>query len=73
VYATILGPGETASLPLAPGRHAWVHVARGALRLNEERLEAGDGAAVEDEAELTLTGETSGAPEPAEAIVFDLP
>jgi quercetin 2,3-dioxygenase len=74
VYATVLGPDETASLPLAPGRHAWVHVARGALRLNGERLEAGDGAALDDEAELTLTGEpaASGAAEPAEAVVFDL-
>jgi quercetin 2,3-dioxygenase len=74
VYATVLGPGETASLPLAPGRHAWVHVARGALRLNGERLEAGDGAALDDEAELTLTGEpaASETSEPAEAVVFDL-
>ncbi|HEX2326928.1 MAG TPA: hypothetical protein VHQ00_16130, partial [Chloroflexota bacterium] len=59
------------------GRGAYVHVARGALTLNGQRLAAGDGAAVSDEATLTLTGEPDGAPDGApdgvaEAVLFDL-
>jgi redox-sensitive bicupin YhaK (pirin superfamily) len=77
VYVTLLGAGETATLPLHSGRGAYVHVARGALTLNGQRLAAGDGAAVSDEATLTLTGEPDGAPDGApdgvaEAVLFDL-
>jgi redox-sensitive bicupin YhaK (pirin superfamily) len=77
VYVTLLGAGETATLPLHSGRGAYVHVARGTLTLNGQRLAAGDGAAVSDEATLTLTGEPDGAPDGApdgvaEAVLFDL-
>jgi quercetin 2,3-dioxygenase len=67
VYAGLLGPGEVARHPLAPGRHAWVQVVRGAIDLGGKPLSAGDGAAVSDEAELALT-----AREAAEVLVFDL-
>jgi redox-sensitive bicupin YhaK (pirin superfamily) len=67
VYAGRLTAGAKASHELARGRFAWVHVARGAASLNGEALEAGDGAAVTDERELTLTAST-----PAELLVFDL-
>jgi len=40
----------------APGRHAWVHVARGAATINGKPLVAGDGAAVSDETRLTIAG-----------------
>ena len=68
VYATLLGPGRQVVHRLAPGRHAWVHVARGSLTLNGERLGAGDGAAISAEPTLTLVGEQD-----AEALLFDLP
>jgi redox-sensitive bicupin YhaK (pirin superfamily) len=68
VYATLLGPGRQVVHRLAPGRHAWVHVARGSLTLNGERLSAGDGAAISAEPTLTLVGEQD-----AEALLFDLP
>ena len=68
VYATLLGPGRQAVHRLASGRHAWVHVARGSLTLNGERLGAGDGAAISAEPTLTLVGEQD-----AEALLFDLP
>jgi redox-sensitive bicupin YhaK (pirin superfamily) len=68
VYATMLGRGEEVVHPLAPGRHAWVHVARGALTLNGQHLTAGDGAAASKESVLTLVGEQD-----AEALLFDLP
>lgn len=67
VYAANLKRGETAGLALAPGRHAWVQVARGAVNLNGERLAAGDGAAVSEETKLTVA-----ASEDSEILVFDL-
>ncbi len=67
LYATVLGAGERVRLGLAPGRHAWVHVARGSLRLGEETLRAGDAAALSDEAAVALEGLDA-----AEALVFDL-
>jgi redox-sensitive bicupin YhaK (pirin superfamily) len=69
VLATVLAPGEAARLPLAPGRHAWVQVARGELAVNGTPLRAGDGAALSGEPEVALAGRGAG---PAEALVFDL-
>jgi quercetin 2,3-dioxygenase len=68
VYATLLDATQRVVHRLAPGRHAWVHVARGALTLDGERLAAGDGAAISAETSLTLVGEQN-----AEALLFDLP
>jgi quercetin 2,3-dioxygenase len=67
LFAARLGAGEGVTHRLRPGRGAWVQVTRGAVGLNGRPLRAGDGAAVEDEAELRLT-----AAGPAEALVFDL-
>ena len=52
---------------LAPGRHAWVQVARGQVRVGDVVLSAGDGAAISDERSVTLTGD-----EPSEVLLFDL-
>jgi hypothetical protein len=49
VYSAILEPGESVEHAVAAGRHAWVHVARGAATVNGEALAAGDGAALSDE------------------------
>ena len=68
VYATNLDRGERVQHTLAPGRLAWLQVARGALLLNGERLAQGDGAAIQSEPTLTIE-----ALEPAEALLFDLP
>ncbi|HVP60247.1 MAG TPA: pirin family protein [Myxococcaceae bacterium] len=67
VYSTLLGKGETVTHALAPGRHAWVQVARGRVRLGDVVLSAGDGAAISDERALTLMGD-----EPSEVLLFDL-
>jgi len=67
IYATLLTGAEQASLPLAPGRKAWVQVVRGTLSVNGQALQAGDAAALADEAQLTLSDATD-----AEALVFDL-
>jgi redox-sensitive bicupin YhaK (pirin superfamily) len=67
LYATLLAPGENVTHRLAPGRAAWVQVARGEIAVNGEPLAAGDGVAVSDAAELRLDGRAD-----AEALVFDM-
>jgi hypothetical protein len=67
VHATLLDPGQEAVYRLAPGRHAWIQVARGALEASGQRLEAGDGAAVSGEDGVRLKGDST-----AEALLFDL-
>ena len=68
LYATTLSDGDRVDHTLAPGRVAWVQVARGAVNLNGHDLTAGDGAAVSDLDTLTLTG----AADEAEVLLFDM-
>jgi len=67
VWTALLEPGESVRHALAPGRYAWLHVARGAVSLNGSTLGAGDGAAVSDEAELEIAAAVR-----AEVLLFDL-
>lgn len=67
VHAGLFDGAERAEISLAPERHAYVHVARGALKLNGVRLGAGDGARVRDEARLRFDDG-----EDAEILLFDL-
>lgn len=67
LYAGLFGEGQSADHALAPGRHAWVHVARGRVRVNGQELSAGDGAALSDEAKVHVEGIEGG-----EVLVFDL-
>jgi len=67
LWVTLVGSGERRGFQLRPGRHAWVHVARGSASLNGTVLREGDGAAVSGEDGLTLVGQ-----QPAEVLVFDL-
>ncbi|CAO3430010.1 pirin family protein [Azospirillum argentinense] len=67
LYATLLDEGDSVTHELRPGRHAWVQVARGQVRLNGTVLKEGDGAAISKEESLTLDGVVS-----AEVLLFDL-
>jgi redox-sensitive bicupin YhaK (pirin superfamily) len=67
LYTTLLDSGKTVVHPLAPERHAWVQVARGAVSLNGRPLHAGDGAAVSRELSVELTASAD-----AEVLLFDL-
>jgi quercetin 2,3-dioxygenase len=49
------------------GRRVYVHVARGALEVNGERLGAGDAAMIEAEEAVTLANG-----EKAEVLLFDV-
>jgi len=66
IYASVLERGEEVRHRLAPGRHAWLQVAEGALEANGHRLGEGDGAAVTDEDEVEIAGKAT------EFLLFDL-
>ena len=70
IHATLLEEGKSATYTLDTGRHAWVQVARGSVTLNGKALNAGDGAAISEEQQITLTGNTNG--KKAEVLLFDL-
>ena len=67
IYATLLEVNEKVEHPLAAGRHAWIQVARGAVKVNGQSLNQGDGAAITGESMVELTGEA-----PSEVLLFDL-
>ncbi len=67
LYAGVFASSDAAHLPMRPGRHAWVQVARGSVTLNGTVLAQGDGAAVSEEAALDLVATSA-----AEVLVFDL-
>jgi len=66
--AGLLAKGATVTHTIAPGRHVWVQVARGAVKLNNEiPLATSDGAAVIGTGDLAIA-----ATDDAEVLVFDL-
>jgi hypothetical protein len=68
IYASLLVGGDKVSHALKPGRKGWVQVIRGTVEVNGETLRAGDGAAAQNEAALTIS-----ALDEAEVLLFDLP
>ncbi len=68
LYVAHLRPGDRVQHSLAPGRHLWIHVARGASRIHGHDLHEGDGLSVSDEGSVVLLGgDTQG-----EVLLFDL-
>ena len=67
LYAGKLAAGARIEHALAPGRHAWLQVARGSVEVSGQKLRAGDGLAASDEAKLAIS-----ANEDAEVLLFDL-
>jgi len=67
LYTSLSRAGEKLKYELAPGRHAWLHVARGQVELAGEKLTAGDAAAISDAGSVELTGRDD-----AEVLLFDL-
>ena len=67
VYAGLFGAGDKAQLDIPAGRGAWVHVARGQVKVNDQALGEGDGMALENERTVRVEGVDGG-----EVLVFDL-
>jgi redox-sensitive bicupin YhaK (pirin superfamily) len=67
LYAGLFDGDERAQLELRAGRKGYVHVARGTLRVNGERLSAGDALKTDGGSIELERGED------AEVVVFDLP
>ena len=67
VYAGILDGGPVLEHALRAGRHAYVHVTRGAVTVNGERLSGGDALKISGDPAVTLADAAS-----AEILLFDL-
>jgi redox-sensitive bicupin YhaK (pirin superfamily) len=68
MYAGLFDGDESATLALAPDRLGYVHLARGAAKVNGHVLRAGDALKFESEPNVDIE-----AGEGAEVLVFDLP
>ena len=67
LYVGLFDGTESASLSLTPARKGYVHLIRGSLSVNGQRLHSGDAAMLENESLLTLDQGQD-----AEVLVFDL-
>ncbi|MBI3899123.1 MAG: pirin family protein [Gammaproteobacteria bacterium] len=67
LYAATLSTGQEVRHPLARGRKAYLQVANGIVRIDDQTLAAGDGAAITAVDEIRLAAQ-----EPAEVLLFDL-
>jgi len=67
IRAGLFDGDEAATLALPAGRKTWVHVARGAISVNGQLLQAGDAMGLDGEPQLTLEQGHD-----AEVLVFDL-
>jgi redox-sensitive bicupin YhaK (pirin superfamily) len=68
LFAGIVEGREAVRHAIPDGRAAWLHVARGELDLNGEKLRPGDGAAIRDERDLELASGQG-----AEVVLWELP
>ena len=67
LYACVLETGNKLQHSFAPGHSGYLQIVSGAVTANGERLEAGDGATIDDLQELTVESNNE-----AEAILFDM-
>lgn len=68
VYAGTFDGDETAVLQVGAGRRAYIHVARGDVAVNGQKLGAGDAVMLTDEQSAALANGRA-----AEVLAFDLP
>ncbi len=67
LYAGLFDGAQTAALSLASNRKAYVHLVRGLIEVNGQKLGAGDAALLKGESQIDLKHG-----EQAEVLVFDL-
>ena len=67
LYATLLDANDASAFEALIDRHYWIHIVSGKFLVQESILEAGDGAALEDESTIEIRALESG-----ELLLFDL-
>ncbi|MEM6638538.1 MAG: pirin family protein [Pseudomonadota bacterium] len=65
LYAAVLSGDSAVTHTLAPGRRAWLQVAKGAVKLDGNMLNAGDGVAIVNREAFTVAGDGG------EVLLFD--
>lgn len=68
LYASLLNGEQQLTHELSEGRRAYLHLIRGTLTVNGERLQQGDAAKIADERLISISNA-----EAAEFLLFDLP
>ena len=67
LFASILDEGTSVKHALSQSRYGWLQVARGAVEINGERAEQGDGVVIVAESELSIQALAA-----SEVLLFDL-
>ena len=67
LYVAKMDTGNEASHKLEPTRYAWLHVAEGEVKLNNDTLKAGDAVALSNEPGVSVV-----ATKPSQVLLFDL-
>jgi len=67
LYVAKMDTGNDASHKLEPTRYAWLHVAEGEVKLNNDTLKAGDAVALSNEPGVSVV-----ATKPSQVLLFDL-
>lgn len=68
LYTSILDEGQSIDYTLGANRGAWIQVARGSVEVNGVLLKTGDGAQIESEPALKITGGANA----SELLLFDV-
>lgn len=78
IYLATLDPNSSVQREIAAGRHGWLQVLRGKVRMSGIDLEAGDGVAISDESSVVIeqvdapNAPGSEMPSQSEVMFFDL-
>jgi redox-sensitive bicupin YhaK (pirin superfamily) len=67
LFASLLEGGESVQHTIGRGRKGWLHVVSGTVELNDTRLRAGDGVAIDGEEILAIRSRERG-----EILLFDM-
>ncbi|HEX2836051.1 MAG TPA: pirin family protein [Thermoanaerobaculia bacterium] len=68
LYTSILDEGQSVDYTLGANRGVWIQVARGSVEVNGVLLKTGDGAQIESESALKITGGANA----SEFLLFDV-
>jgi redox-sensitive bicupin YhaK (pirin superfamily) len=67
VFTATMIPQQKRVYTITPNRHVWIQMIKGQIDIDGKTLDAGDGAAVSEQKQLTITAQTD-----ADFLLFDL-